>query len=74
MNQNPWVLASSQNKPEPYEEVLVWVDGHRPSGWRNNYALVAYLNDAGEWRQFWHPSVEPLVGVICWCHISVPES
>lgn len=60
------------SKPEPYEEVLVWVEGKRSAGWRNNYALVAYINDQGDWLQERHPASEPIQGVLYWQPISLP--
>jgi len=57
--------VSSREKPEPYEEVQIQV-GESRSCWHRSYVLIAYLNKKGEWRQFWNPSVEPLVGVLSW--------
>ena len=68
--QPPWLDLSV--KPEPYQEVLVWVDGHRGPSWQNNHALVAYMNDQGDWREERHFSPEPLVGVIYWQPIVPP--
>ena len=59
--------------PDPFEEVLVWVDGHRGPSWRNNHALVAYMDYNGNWREERHPSKEGLVGVIMWTEIEIPE-
>ena len=60
------------SKPEPMEEVLVWIDGHRGPLWPNNHALVAYMIPTGEWFEERHPSREPLVGVVAWAPIEVP--
>lgn len=60
-----------QQKPEPMTEVLVWVDGHRHSMWRNNHALVAYMTRAGEWFEERHQQ-KPLIGVLFWSHIGIP--
>lgn len=59
--------------PKPYKEVLVWVDGHRSPAWSNNYALVAYLNDFGHFRQERHRSAEPIHGVLFWKEIEKPK-
>jgi hypothetical protein len=59
--------------PEPMEEVLVWIDGHRGPSWRNNHALVAYRDNNGDWWEERHPSKEPLVGVFLWKMIGVPS-
>lgn len=69
--ESPWI-DPQLSKPEPYEEVLVWVDGHRGPAWRNNYALVAYIDEQGEWRQERYPSLPPLQGVLYWQPISIP--
>lgn len=61
-------------KPDPLEEVLVLVDGHRGPSWRNNYPLVAYMGEDGKWHEERHPSQEPLSGVICWKPIDFPLS
>lgn len=60
--------------PEREDEVLVWVDGHRGPAWRNNHALVAYLDLHGDWREERHPTREPLAGVIAWAHIDEPDA
>lgn len=54
-------------------EVLVWIDGHRGPSWRNNHALVAYRDSNGNFWEERHPSKEPLVGVIKWAPIQIPE-
>lgn len=69
MNWNPF----PDTKPDLYEEVLVYVDGHRGPSWSNNYCLVAYLNENGEWRQERHGEAEPIVGVIQWGFIDKPN-
>lgn len=51
--------------PEPYTEVLVLIDGKRGPMWSNNYWLVAYVNQSGEWREERHPCA-PLQAVIRW--------
>ena len=58
--------------PEPFEEVVVWIDGHRGPSWRNNHALVAYLDRDGFWWEERHPSQEPLSGVLLWARIRLP--
>lgn len=58
--------------PELGEEVLVWIDGHRNPSWRNSYALVAYREDIG-WFEERHYDRDPLVGVIKWAYIPIPE-
>lgn len=59
--------------PETLEEVLVWIDGHRGPWWRNNYALVAYLSGIDfKFYEERHCDT-PLVGVIKWSKIDVPE-
>ena len=60
-------------KPEPMQEVLVWVDGHRGPQWRNNHALVAYMDQQGKWHEERHYSKDPLVGVIAWSYIWEPH-
>jgi len=65
----------SEFHPDPGEEVLVLVDGHRGPSWRNNYARVAYLtqnkNSKWEWRDERNDCViEP---VIKWKYIKYPE-
>ncbi len=62
----------NHSKPEPMTEVLVWIDGHRNPSWSNNYALVAFMNLAGEWWEQQHNSREPLRGVIAWTPITRP--
>jgi hypothetical protein len=57
-------------KPEPYTEVLVWIDSHRSPSWRNRYALVAYMTPAGEWHEERHKSKDPLIGVLAWAPIT----
>lgn len=70
---NDWVYCDTElNKsflPEPLEEVLVIVDGHRGPSWRNTYPLVAYISESGLWLQERHPEAEPLDGVIKWKRI-----
>lgn len=61
------------SKPEPYAEVLVWIDGKRGTAWKDNHALVAYMTQAGEWFEERHPSREPLAGVIAWTPILDPD-
>jgi hypothetical protein len=63
-----------KDSPPPFdEEVLVWVEGHRGPSWRNNHALVAYLSNYNkEWYEERHDS-EPLIGVIKWANIEIPE-
>jgi hypothetical protein len=67
-----WYNLADKTPPE-LEEVLVWIDGHRGAGWRNNHALVAYLSRGHFWEER-HPNKEPLVGVIKWAKISIPKS
>ena len=55
--------------PPVYTEVLVIIDGHRNSMWRNSFPLVAYLSPEGQWLQQQHPAAEPLSGVISWAYI-----
>ena len=62
------------SKPEPMTEVLVWIDGHRGPQWKNNHALVAYMNHAGEWHEERHYKREPLAGVIAWTPITDPDA
>lgn len=57
--------------PEPYTEVLVWVDGHRGPDWKNNHALVAYRTQGGKWFEERHCEQE-LIGVIKWTPIYEP--
>jgi hypothetical protein len=59
--------------PAPMDEVLVWIDGHRGPSWRNNHALVAYIDRTGFWWEERHPSKEPLGGVILWKPIRIPD-
>jgi hypothetical protein len=68
----PWINAIAF-PPQPFEEVLVWIDSHRGPSWRNNHALVAYLNERGEWLQERHPSADPLVGVLYYMSVPTPE-
>jgi hypothetical protein len=58
--------------PECGIEVLVWINGHRNPAWRNNYALVAYFEGGKFWEER-HPSKEPLIGIIKWAEIKIPE-
>lgn len=58
--------------PPFYTEVLVWIDGHRGPSWRNNHALVAYLNKDGKWFEERHSDKE-LIGVIKWTKIQNPK-
>jgi hypothetical protein len=60
--------------PPVGEEVLVWIDGHRGPAWRNNHALVAYRESNGGWYQERHREAPPLVGVIYWKYIDIPEA
>ncbi len=68
----PWINTIA-SQPQPFEEVLVWIDGHRGPSWRNNHALVAYLNERGDWLQERYPYEEPLVDVLYWMPISIPK-
>ena len=63
-----WV-SPLKSKPEPFEEVQVRVGevvNPRRLARKSSYVLLAYVNGKGEWRQFWRPSREPLVGVASW--------
>lgn len=60
------------SSPEPMVEVLVWIDGHRGPQWRNNHALVAYMDYAGEWHE--HYTGDPLNDVIAWSPITYPDA
>jgi len=62
------------SNPEPYAEVLVWIDGKRGTLWKNNHALVAYITQEGEWFEERHPSREPLAGVTAWTPILYPDA
>jgi hypothetical protein len=57
--------------PERGKEVLVWIDGHRNPAWSNNYALVVWLDEQGNFWEERHIS-KPLVGVIYWAEIEKP--
>jgi hypothetical protein len=63
----------SDRMPEPGCEVLVWKDSQRWPAWRNSHALVAYLDSLGDWWEERHPSHQPLIGVIAWAEIDIPE-
>lgn len=67
-----WIEVDSK-LPEPFEEVLVWIDGHRNPAWRNNHALVAYMDGVGDWWEERHASKGPLAGVLKWCEIDIPN-
>jgi hypothetical protein len=56
-------------KPEPMKEVLVLIDGHRTPSWSNNYALVAYMDNMGDFWEERHNVMIPLCGVIKWLEI-----
>jgi hypothetical protein len=71
--EQPWWIRVEDALPEPFEEVLVWIDGHRGAGWENNHALVAYRNEDGQWKQERHPNADGLVGVLAWKVITQPE-
>ena len=59
--------------PDPFEEVLVWVDGNRSPGFRNNHHLVAYLDPIRDvWWEERHSDCGPLNGVICWAPLLPP--
>jgi hypothetical protein len=62
-----------KEKPEVGKEVLVWIDGHRGPSWSNNYALVAYLGENGEFYEERHPNSPALVRVKFWQEINKPE-
>lgn len=64
-----WISVNDR-MPEPYREVLVEVDGHRRPNWRNNYNLVAYIADSGQWWEERH-NIEEIIGVTHW--IELPE-
>jgi len=58
--------------PPMGEEVLVWVDGHRGSSWRNNYALVCYRSSYnGMFYEERHDGV-PVTGILYWAEIEPP--
>lgn len=66
-----WV-GVDERLPEPMEEVLVYIDGHRSPLWKNNYLLIAFRDMDGNWREERHPSwqdVAPLSGVIFWAKL-----
>lgn len=67
-----WIDINLQ-LPEPYREVLVWIDGHRGPMWRNNHGLVAYMTPDGRWLQERHKNAEPLIGVTAWAQITGPD-
>jgi hypothetical protein len=70
--EEPVWVSPAKSKPEPFEEVQVRVGevvNPRRFARRSNYVLLAYVNGKGEWRQFWRPSREPLVGVVSWRYI-----
>lgn len=53
-----WVSVK-ERLPEPMTEVLVEVNGHRGSSWRNNHNLVAYITYGGAWLEERH-GISPL--------------
>jgi hypothetical protein len=67
-----WISLKTQ-LPQPMEECLVWIDGHRSPSWRNNHALVAYRTADGEWFEERHPSKTPLHGILFWSPIEPPQ-
>lgn len=67
-----WTLVDA-GLPEPLEEVLVWIDGYRGSSWRNNHALVAYVDGSGDWWEERLPSAHPLA-VLKWTRIDPPKA
>jgi hypothetical protein len=67
--EEPVWVSPAKSKPEPFEEVQVRVGevvNPRRFARQSSYVLSAYINGMGEWRQFWSPSREPLVGVVSW--------
>lgn len=70
MNMN-WVNCT-ESLPEPLEEVLVWIEGHRGPTWRNNYALVAYRSGLDNNFYEERHDGEPLIGVVKWAKIDIP--
>jgi len=71
MKQTTWINITN-SQPEPFKEVLVWIDGKRGASWRNNHALVAYMNENGQWVQERHPDSDPLRDVLYWMEIPLP--
>ncbi len=72
MKDQPVWVSPCKSKPEPFEQVQVRVgEVVNPShlARQSSYVLSAYINGMGEWRQFWSPSREPLVGVVSWRYI-----
>ena len=67
-----WIDIKKE-KPEPFIEVLVEVDGHRDANWRNNHNLVAYMNKCGEFYEERHRSDTPL-NVTHWMALPKPPS
>ena len=60
--------------PPIYEEVLVWIDGHRGAAWSNNYALVAYRTKSNGWFEERHPRRDAVVGVTHWARFDPPKA
>jgi hypothetical protein len=75
--QLPRWIPVAERLPEPGEEVLVFIDGHRGPAWKNNYSLVAYLGASvtpGCWLQERHPDADPIVGVTHWMPLPAPPA
>jgi hypothetical protein len=72
---NDWISTSEQ-LPEPFQEVLIIVDGHRGPSWRNNFPLVAYRGVYGEWQEERHPGFAPIQNatVLFWHPITYPSA
>lgn len=67
---NMWYKVSDK-KPVPMVEVLVEIDGHRNSMWRNNHNLVAYMSTDGNFYEERHKSNTPL-NVTHWMDLPTP--
>ena len=66
-----WIKLADE-KPDHNTEVLVWVDGHRNPNWRNNYAVVAYLDNNDDFHEETHDDRDTLYGVIYWMPLPKP--
>ena len=65
-------ISVKDSLPEYGEEVLVEVDGHHGSSWRNNYNLVAYRSRYdNKFREERHPD-EIVINVIYWMPLPSP--
>lgn len=59
-------------KPQPFTEVLLEIDGHRNPMWRNNYNVVAYMDLGGDFHEERHENIIPLESILFWTPLPSP--